>query len=145
MQLPVFLAAAVTALFSPTVQQHQPTPAACQHLHGTSRSVCVKVHYSHPCLAHITDLEDPTWDPTVSYGFRHVGVTSLAYGLPQAQPGTKLGYYAYTNSGHRAGEPLPHGWQTNPWLQLSWMSNYAKGRYSSECGAWRSRHLYGQY
>jgi hypothetical protein len=80
----------------------------------------------------------------VNYGGGH-GNTSVAYGLPQATPGTKLAYYSYTNGGHYPGQPTAPDWRTNPWTQLKWMENYAIGRFGSECAAYSSRTNAGTY
>ncbi len=74
------------------------------------------IYRTHPCLAHIVDHEDGTWEPT-RYG------AGGSYGLPQAQPGSKMA---------SAGAD----WRTNPWTQLRWMIGYVRGRYGSECSAW---------
>ncbi len=73
------------------------------------------IYRTDPCLAHIIDHEDGTWDP------RRVGLSG--YGLPQANPGSKM-----ATSGA--------DWRTNPWTQIRWSRGYATGRYGSECAAW---------
>lgn len=78
------------------------------------------VYRSHPCLARIIDREDPSWDPTVSYGGGHN--VNDSYGLGQANPGTKMARFGAD-------------WRTNPWTQLRWTISYAVGRYGSECAA----------
>ncbi len=70
-------------------------------------------------------------DPTLDYGGGH-GNTSEAYGIPQANPGTKMA---------SAGPD----WRTNPETQLKWMIGYARGRYGSLCGAAYSRRVHGTY
>jgi len=85
---------------------------------------------THPCLARIIDVEDPSWDPTVDFGGGH-GNTSESYGIGQANPGTKMA-------------PYGRDWATNPWTQLRWMVAYAR-RYGSECGALAYRRAHGYW
>lgn len=101
------------------------------------------VYRTHPCLAAIIDVEDPSWDPTVSWHGGHN--VNDSYGLPQGNPGTKMARYGYTNSGHKAGDPVVGDWRRNPWVQLRWMQNYAVGRFGSECLARDSRMRNGTY
>lgn len=76
---------------------------------------------THPCLARIIDRENGWWDQTVNYGGGH-GNVYLSYGLPQANPGTKM---------VSAGPD----WRTSRRTQLRWMIGYTRGRYGSECAA----------
>lgn len=102
--------------------------------------------YQHnPCLATlIGSYENSTFDPTLSYGGGH-GDTSVAYGVPQALPGTKLARYSYTVGRHHAGEYTGRTWRTNGWLQWKWAVNYAVGRYGSTCKALAFRRAHGWY
>lgn len=88
-------------------------------------------------------MEDPSWDPTISYGGRHD--INDSYGLGQGNPGTKTVRYTYTVGRHRAGDPVGPGWATDRGAELAWMRNYAIGRYGSECGAWEYRRAHGSY
>jgi hypothetical protein len=83
------------------------------------------------CLAGIIELENHTWDPTVDYGWGH-GNVNEAYGIPQANPGTKMA---------SAGPD----WRTNPLTQLRWMAKYARDRYGSNCAAYHHRITVGYY
>lgn len=83
------------------------------------------------CMATIIAWENVVWDPTVDYGFGHGNVYE-AYGLPQANPGTKMA---------SAGAD----WRTNPVTQLKWMYNYSVQRYGSLCGAFAHRRDRGMY
>lgn len=74
-----------------------------------------------PCLAWIVDQENRRWDPTLDYGGGHGNVYE-SYGLPQANPGTKMA---------SAGAD----WRTNPVTQLRWARGYAVARYGSTCAA----------
>lgn len=88
------------------------------------------IYRTHPCLARIVDVEDHTWDPTISYGGGHN--VNDSYGLWQANPGTKM---------KSAGKD----WRTNPWTQLRWAVSYANSRYGSECQAWQFRATHGYW
>lgn len=106
-------------------------PPTSHHLTPAARAFREQTYRTHPCLAHIVDVEDGDWDPTVDYGGGH-GNTSESYGLPQANPGTKMG---------GAGAD----WASSRRTQLRWMKGYAVGRYGSECGAWAYRASHGSY
>lgn len=84
--------------------------------------VRAQTYRSDPCLAHIIDRENRRWDPTLDFGGGHGNVFE-SYGLPQANPGTKMA---------SAGPD----WRTNPYTQLRWARGYARQRYGSTCGAW---------
>lgn len=83
------------------------------------------------CLADIISWENVVWDPTVDFGFGHGNVYE-AYGLPQANPGTKMA---------SAGAD----WRTNPVTQIRWMHKYTIDRYGSPCGARDHRSAVGNY
>jgi hypothetical protein len=83
------------------------------------------------CMATIIDWENVVWEPTVDYGFGRGNVYE-AYGLPQANPGTKMS---------SAGAD----WRTNPVTQLKWMYNYSVQRYGSLCAAFAHRRDRGTY
>jgi hypothetical protein len=89
-------------------------------------------HAAAVCLGTIIDWETGgTWDPTIDYGFGH-GNVDEAYGLPQANPGTKMA---------SAGPD----WRTNPKTQIEWMIRYATERYGSPCAAFANRRDRGMY
>jgi hypothetical protein len=73
------------------------------------------------CLRALIDRENPPWETTLDYGFGHGNVYE-AYGLPMANPGTKMA---------SAGPD----WRTNPWTQIRWMIGYVNGRYGGSCAA----------
>lgn len=75
----------------------------------------------HPCLHRIIGGENRRYDPTLDYGGGH-GNVEEAYGIPQANPGTKMS---------TAGAD----WRTNPWTQIRWMLGYVTGKYGGECQA----------
>ena len=90
-------------------------------IHWTPAKVRAAVYRTDPCLAHIVDHEDGTWDPTRSFGGGHN--VNGSYGLGQANPGWKMA-------------PYGKDWRTNPFTQLRWAKAYANGRYGSTCAAW---------
>lgn len=102
------------------------------------------IYRTQPCLAHIVDVEGGRWQATESYGGSY-GKTEESYGLPQADPGTKMAYWPYTVGHEHAGTPTPGDWATNPWTQLAWARNYAIGRYGSVCAAWQYRDANGYW
>jgi len=59
-------------------------------------------------------------------GWRYTAVnpSSGAYGLVQANPGSKMASVA-------------SDWRTNPATQIKWGLNYMNSRYGSPCGAWQ--------
>lgn len=59
-------------------------------------------------------------------------VSSGAYGIPQALPGTKMA---------SAGAD----WATNPKTQITWGLSYITGRYGTPCGAWAAFQNKGWY
>jgi hypothetical protein len=101
----------------------------------------IKTHIrtNHPCLADIIEGEpeygssgeNGNYDPTLDYGHGHGNVYE-AYGIPQANPGTKMS---------SAGAD----WATNPWTQLKWMIDYVNGRYGGECQAREYKRTYNVY
>lgn len=85
----------------------------------------------HPCLAGIISGENAAYDPTLDYGGGH-GNVGEAYGVPQANPGTKMA---------SAGAD----WRTNPWTQVRWMIVYVINRYGGECQALAVKQATGSY
>jgi hypothetical protein len=83
------------------------------------------------CLMYIVSVENARMLPTLDFGGGHGNVYE-AYGIPQANPGTKM-------ASHGAD------WRTNPETQLRWMIDYCRGRYGSVCGAAAARRTQGWY
>jgi hypothetical protein len=78
----------------------------------------------HQCLVSLWSAESG-WSPTAGY-------VGGSYGIPQANPGSKMA----------SAGPL---WRTDPATQIRWGLGYIKGRYGTPCGAWghfRARHWY---
>lgn len=83
------------------------------------------------CLHGIIRVENASYDPTIDFGWGH-GNVHEAYGIPQANPGTKM---------RSAG----HDWATNPKTQIRWMVGYVNSRYGGACSALSARHAKGWY
>lgn len=96
-------------------------PPTAHRLTAAQSALRDQTYWTHPCLAHIIDGEDPYWDPTIDYGGGHGNVYE-SYGLGQANPGTKMSAFG----------PL---WRTDAATQLRWALSYSS-RYGGECGAW---------
>lgn len=77
--------------------------------------------------------ENGNWCPTRSYGQKGCpasGNVNVAYGIPQANPGTKMA---------SAGAD----WMTNPITQLRWMNGYVHGsRFDAYGGGWLGAYNY---
>ncbi|GCD38091.1 hypothetical protein OEIGOIKO_05901 [Streptomyces chrestomyceticus JCM 4735] len=69
------------------------------------------------CFSNIVERESG-WDPTAT------NPSSGAYGLVQAQPGSKMA---------SAGAD----WKTNPETQIKWGLDYMNSTYGSPCDAWK--------
>ncbi|MBT8227680.1 MAG: lytic transglycosylase domain-containing protein [Dactylosporangium sp.] len=107
-----------------------PVPESCSSYSGNKAVGCtlmVKAGYpiaQMPCL-------DKLW--TKESGWRTTASNpSGAYGIPQANPGSKMAAYG-------------SDWKTSAATQVSWGLNYIKGRYSTPCGAWSSFQSKGWY
>jgi hypothetical protein len=59
-----------------------------------------------------------------SWNYTAANPSSSAYGLVQANPGSKMASVA-------------PDWRTNPATQIKWGLNYMNDRYGSPCGAWQ--------
>ena len=59
----------------------------------------------------------------VAGDYTQLAISSGAYGIPQALPGSKMA---------SAGSD----WRTNPKTQIKWGLGYISGRYGDPCGAW---------
>jgi hypothetical protein len=72
------------------------------------------------------------WTRESGWNYRAENVSSGAYGIPQALPGTKMGTVAAD-------------WRTNPVTQIRWGLNYISSRYGTPCGAWGHETSAGWY
>lgn len=77
-------------------------------------------------------MAESGWDTTISNGGSHGYQPGLAYGIPQALPGSKMA---------SAGAD----WQTNPRTQIRWMLGYIKSTYGDPVRAWQFHLANGWY
>jgi G5 domain len=66
---------------------------------------------------------DTLWAHESGWSQTSGNLSSGAYGIPQALPGSKMAAYGAD-------------WQTNPATQITWGFAYISGRYGTPCGAW---------
>ncbi|OIQ78018.1 hypothetical protein GALL_402850 [mine drainage metagenome] len=72
------------------------------------------------------------WSRESHWNFQSRNKRSGAYGIPQANPGTKMA---------SAGSD----WRVNPITQIKWGMSYVKSRYGSPCGALSKSNRFGWY
>jgi hypothetical protein len=84
------------------------------------------------------------WEPATQFGCLYklwdreshwrttAGHVNGPYGIPQANPGTKM-----VSAGPK--------WQTDATTQIKWGFGYIKARYSNPCGAWAKSQSVGWY
>jgi Transglycosylase SLT domain len=88
--------------------------------------------------------DESRWDPHAT------NKSTGAYGLPQANPASKLANWAETRAkasagaGDNNGASLYRSWRDNPVAQAEWGVNYMVGRYGSPCAALAFRSGYWQ-
>jgi hypothetical protein len=75
---------------------------------------------------------DQLWDKESGWRWNADNPYSEAYGIPQANPGSKMA---------EAGED----WHENPVTQIDWGLGYIGDRYGSPCGAWAFWQSHGWY
>jgi len=75
---------------------------------------------------------DSLWSRESHWGYRANNRSSGAYGIPQAQPGSKMA---------SAGAD----WRTNPITQLKWGMSYINSRYGNPCHALAKSRSTGWY
>jgi heat shock protein HslJ len=108
-----------------------PIPSSCNEYSGNRKIGCAILLDSGfgidqmPCL-------DKLWTKESGWNEKAVNSSSGAYGIPQANPGSKMGTVA-------------SDWQTNPATQIKWGLGYVKGRYDTPCGAWSHSQTSGWY
>jgi hypothetical protein len=108
-----------------------PVPASCQVYSGNRATGCTLMLQAGfgidqaPCLVNL-------WNRESGWNERARNPGSGAYGIPQANPGSKMGVYG-------------SDWQTNPVTQIKWGLNYIKQRYQTPCGAWSHFQSAGWY
>jgi hypothetical protein len=72
------------------------------------------------------------WEQESSWNVYATNPESLAYGIPQADPGDQMA---------SAGAD----WQTNPVTQIKWGLGYISSRYGTPCVAWQHELKYWSY
>ena len=96
------------------------------------------------CASRIFEYE-ARWDPHAT------NKSSGAYGLPQANPASKLAGWAEAKAeaAAKAGDPeaarLYRAWRDNPVVQAEWGVDYMTSRYGSPCAALAFRNRAGWY
>lgn len=75
---------------------------------------------------------DSLWARESGWNHRASNLSSGAYGIPQALPGSKMGAYG-------------SDWRTNPVTQIQWGLAYIDSTYGSPCGAWNAFQSKGWY
>ena len=72
------------------------------------------------------------WNRESHWNVYSNNVSSGAYGIPQALPGSKMA-------------SVGADWATNPATQITWGLGYITGRYGTPCGAWSHSQGFGWY
>jgi resuscitation-promoting factor RpfB len=72
------------------------------------------------------------WNHESGWRVNAENVSSGAYGIPQALPGSKMGAYG-------------DDWATNPRTQILWGLGYIQSRYGTPCQAWAAWQAQGWY
>jgi hypothetical protein len=107
-----------------------PIPASCSEYTGNVAIGCALMLDAGygldqmPCLRNLW-MKESGWRESA-------GKTGRAYGIPQANPGSKMSVYGAD-------------WQTNPATQIKWGLNYVKTKYKTPCGAWSTFQSNGYY
>lgn len=107
-----------------------PVPSSCKAYSGNRAVGCTLMLQAGfgidqmPCLDNVWTRESG-WNPHASNG-------SGAYGIPQANPGSKMAAYG-------------DDWEDNPATQIKWGLSYVKDRYNTPCGAWSYWQDHGWY
>jgi hypothetical protein len=102
---------------------------------GASQSQCAGLIFEY----------EARWDPHAT------NKSSGAYGLPQANPASKLANWAEARARAKAaaGDPeaawLYRSWRDNPVVQAEWGVDYMNTRYGSACAALAFRNVHGWY
>jgi hypothetical protein len=105
----------------PAGQPAGPVPTSCNSYTGNKATGCTVLVQEGFAVSEMACLS-PMWDH--ESGWRTTaGDTGAAYGIPQANPGTKM-------------ESEGSDWQTSAATQVRWGLGYIKGRYGTPCQAW---------
>jgi len=100
-------------------------PASAPVAAGTSRAVGQALAAARGWTGDEWACLDNLWARESGWRVNAGNLSSGAFGIPQALPGSKMGSVAAD-------------WRTNPATQVTWGLNYIAGRYGTPCGAWAS-------
>jgi hypothetical protein len=107
-----------------------PIPASCSEYTGNVAIGCALMLQAGygldqmPCLRNLW-MKESGWRESA-------GRPGGAYGIPQANPGSKMSVYGAD-------------WQTNPATQINWGLSYIRSKYKTPCGAWANFQSRGYY
>ncbi|MDO8106785.1 ubiquitin-like domain-containing protein [Isoptericola sp. b441] len=90
---------------------------------GTARAIGLQLVLARGWSQQEFACLDSLWTRESNWRVDAHNVSSGAYGIPQALPGSKMG-------------SVGADWRTNPATQITWGLNYIAGRYGTPCAAW---------
>lgn len=108
-----------------------PVPSSCASYSGHRKTGC-SVMVSQGFDVSEFGCLDTLWTRESGWNPKADNPTSDAYGIAQANPGSKMASVA-------------DDWQTNPATQVIWGLGYIKGRYSTPCAALEHSNAAGWY
>ena len=98
-------------------------PTAAPVAAGTSQAVGQELAAARGWVGDEWACLDNLWARESGWRVNAGNLSSGAFGIPQALPGSKMA-------------TIGADWQTNPATQITWGLNYIAGRYATPCGAW---------
>ncbi|MFI5845150.1 lytic transglycosylase domain-containing protein [Catenuloplanes sp. NPDC051500] len=98
-----------------------PVPSSCASYSGHRKTGCSVMVGQGFAVSEFGCL-DKLWTRESGWNPKAQNPSTPAYGIPQANPGSKMASVA-------------DDWQTNPATQVIWGLGYIKGRYSTPCAA----------
>jgi len=108
-----------------------PVPSSCSDYSGNKAIGCTLLLKAGFALDQMPCL-DKLWTKESHWNEKAQNSSSGAYGIPQANPGSKMAAFG-------------DDWRTNPATQIAWGLSYIKSRYSTPCGAWSHSQSSGWY
>lgn len=111
---------------TPVVNEPPPNPGTAQRI-----AYDLLPSYGFSASGQFGCLND-IWTRESGWRYNAQNPTSAAYGIPQANPGSKMA---------SAGP----NWQTDPTTQIKWGIGYIKSIYGSPCQAWAFWQAHGYY
>jgi hypothetical protein len=99
---------------------------------GTAQAIALEMVTARGWGSSEFDCLVALWNRESHWNVYSNNVSSGAYGIPQALPGSKMA---------SAGAD----WATNPATQITWGLGYITGRYGTPCGAWGHSQSSGWY